>query len=64
MEDFAAGPAPRVGQVVEFTLPDGRALAGTIVDTSPDRVRVDFNPPLHNRSIRVDVRILAVEPPK
>ena len=60
--DFAAGPAPEAGQVVEFTLPDGTPLAGTVLAVGAGRVRVDFNHPLHNRSIRVDVRILSIEP--
>lgn len=61
VSDFGDAGPPEVGSVMEFALPDGRLLSGTIESVEADSVAVDFNHPLHARSIRVDVRILAVE---
>jgi len=49
------------GQVVEFTLPNGQTLAGTILSFDDDSVEVDFNHPLAGRDLVFEVEIIAVE---
>lgn len=51
------------GQVVAFEAPGGQEVAGILVETEPDRVRVDFNHPLAGRSLQIRARILSVTGP-
>jgi len=50
------------GQLVAFEAPGGQELAGLVLETHADRVRVDFNHPLAGQSLQMRVRILAVAP--
>ncbi|MBS4098639.1 MAG: FKBP-type peptidyl-prolyl cis-trans isomerase [Sulfuricella sp.] len=51
---------PPTGSLVEFTQPDGSALAGLVTDISGDQVTVDFNHPLSDCAVRFEVEVLAV----
>lgn len=49
------------GVIMEFTLPNGDTLPGTILEADGERVRIDFNHPLAGHTVRYRVRILAVD---
>lgn len=51
------------GQVVAFETPGGQEVAGILLETEPDRVRVDFNHPLAGRSLQIRVQILSFTDP-
>ena len=51
------------GQIIGFTGADGEELAGAIIETEGDHVKVDFNHPLAGREIEFEVHILTVENP-
>jgi len=51
------------GQIVGFTGENGEELAGAIIETGDEQVKVDFNHPLAGREIEFEVHILAVENP-
>ncbi|HED19819.1 MAG TPA: peptidylprolyl isomerase [Gammaproteobacteria bacterium] len=51
------------GQIIGFTSEDGEEVAGAIVETGDEYVKVDFNHPLAGREIEFEVHILAVENP-
>ncbi|MFQ5642388.1 MAG: peptidylprolyl isomerase [Thiogranum sp.] len=51
------------GQIVGFTGEDGEEVAGAIIETGDDYVKVDFNHPLAGREIEFEVHVLAVENP-
>lgn len=59
LEEFPAGLPPEPGQLLEFTLPSGETLAGTVLAIEGGRVRVDFNHPLAGCDIVFDVELLA-----
>jgi len=59
--DFAESPEP--GQILGFTLPDGRETPGAILSVEEKTVRVDFNHPLAGRDLVFRVAILAVTLP-
>jgi len=49
------------GLVMDFTVPNGDSLLGSIVEVSEDNVTVDFNHPLAARDIIFMVDIVSVE---
>jgi FKBP-type peptidyl-prolyl cis-trans isomerase SlpA len=51
-------PAP--GQLLEFSLPSGETLAGTVISVDGDAVRVDFNHPLAGCDLVFEVELLAI----
>lgn len=51
------------GQVIAFETPGGQELAGILVETDADRVRVDFNHPLAGRSLQIRANIISVSDP-
>ena len=51
------------GVVMEFSLPSGEQVPGTIIELRDDSVMVDFSHPLANREILFDVEVLEVQPP-
>lgn len=51
---------PPVGSLVEFTQPDGSALAGLLTAIEGDTVTVDFNHPLSDCAVRFEVEVLAI----
>ncbi len=52
------------GVIMEFSLPNGETLPGTILEADDQRVRIDFNHPLAGETVRYRVRILSVEEPE
>ncbi|MFV2056443.1 MAG: peptidylprolyl isomerase, partial [Thiohalomonadales bacterium] len=49
------------GMVVEFTVPNGEPVLGTICELDGDHVDVDFNHPLAGRAINFEVEIFSVK---
>lgn len=52
-----------VDDLVEFNLPNGDTVAGTVRAINEDTLLVDFNHPLAGMNIQFIVNVLAVEPP-
>lgn len=50
----------QVGQVIEFSSPEGASYSGLVQQIEGGAARVDFNHPLAGRSIRFEVEVLAV----
>ena len=61
--DFPPRLALNRGHVIAFDAPGGQEVAGILVETEPDRVRVDFNHPLAGRSLQIRAQILSVTGP-
>lgn len=60
LAEFPDPLAPAPGQLLEFTLPGGDTLAGTVVAVDGDRVRVDFNHPLAGCDVVFEVEVVAI----
>ncbi len=52
-----------VDDLVEFNLPNGDTVAGTVRAINEDTLLVDFNHPLAGMNIQFIVNVLSVEPP-
>lgn len=52
----------QVGHTVDFGLPNGQILHGTILSVDDTEVQVDFNHPLAGLPVEFEVRVLAIEP--
>ena len=61
--EFAADNELQPGLILEFSIPNGESLPGTIVEFDDDTVKVDFNHPLAGQTVRFSVRIIKVENP-
>jgi FKBP-type peptidyl-prolyl cis-trans isomerase 2 len=59
-QDIPPGMHLEPGTLVEFELPNGQTLAGSIIDVGPDGVRVDFNHPLADCPIEFEVEVMAI----
>lgn len=59
-EEFPEQLAPAPGQLLEFSLPSGETLAGTVISVSDEAVRVDFNHPLAGCDVVFEVELLAI----
>lgn len=46
---------------VEFTLPNGQTLNGSVLEIGPESVRIDFNHPLAGLPVVFEVQILAAD---
>ena len=46
---------------VDFTLPNGQTVTGSVLEIGADHVRVDFNHPLAGLPVTFEVKILAIE---
>jgi len=57
-DQVARGTPLQPGSLVEFTLPDGQTLAGKILETGAENMRVDFNHPLADLAIEFEVEIM------
>lgn len=60
--DFPADMELEVGSGVEFELPNGQTLSGSVLAIDDDGVRVDFNHPLAGLPVNFEVQILALIP--
>jgi len=59
--DFPAEMDLQAGQVIGFTLPDGREVPGLVLEVSTVEVVVDFDHPLAGRELDIEVEILAID---
>ncbi len=63
--DFAAHLATdmvlEVDGGVDFSLPNGQVLTGSVLEIGTDTVRIDFNHPLAGLPVTFEVKILAIE---
>jgi FKBP-type peptidyl-prolyl cis-trans isomerase SlpA len=58
--DFPADMALSVDDGVDFTLPNGQTLTGTVLELDSESVQVDFNHPLAGLPVQFEVKILAI----
>lgn len=59
-QDIPPGMQLEPGTLVEFELPNGQTLAGSILDIGPEGVKVDFNHPLANCAIEFEVEVMGI----
>jgi FKBP-type peptidyl-prolyl cis-trans isomerase SlpA len=60
--DFPAHLDLEPGHGVEFQLPNGQSMMGTVLGLEQDVVQVDFNHPLAGLPVTLEVQILGIEP--
>lgn len=60
-EDIPPGMQLEPGTLVEFELPNGQTLAGSILAVGPEGVKVDFNHPLADCPIEFEVEVVSIE---
>jgi FKBP-type peptidyl-prolyl cis-trans isomerase SlpA len=60
-EDIGDGISFEPGTWREFSLPNGQRLAGLVLETDSDRVKVDFNHPLAGWPITLEIEVIAIE---
>jgi FKBP-type peptidyl-prolyl cis-trans isomerase SlyD len=58
---FPAGTKYVKGNLIQAQGPDGKQVAGTIVEANAEKVVVDFNHPFAGKSLDIEVKILSVE---
>lgn len=58
-ERFCVQP-PELGQLVEFTLEDGKQLTGIVIGIEAETIIVDFNHILAGKKIEFEVEILSI----
>lgn len=61
-DDFPSSLELDVNGGVDFALPNGQAVSGSVLEIDADNVRVDFNHPLAGLPVNFEVQILAIEP--
>ncbi len=61
MADFPTGMAMEPGFRVEFSLPNGQTMFGTVLELAAENVKVNFNHPFAGLPVEFEVRILAIE---
>lgn len=59
--DFPTGTELAPDHQVDFELPNGQILVGTILAVADDSVRIDFNHPLAGLPIEFEVHVLAIQ---
>jgi len=59
--EFTVGEPPIPGHGVEFPLPNGETLIGTVVAVAADTVTVDFNHPLAGLAVELDIELLDIQ---
>lgn len=57
--EFPADMPLEPGLMVEFEMPNGQTMAGTILEIGPDAIKVDFNHPLADCPIEFEVEVEA-----
>ncbi|MEW6676470.1 MAG: peptidylprolyl isomerase [Pseudomonadota bacterium] len=60
--DFPDGMDLAPGHGVQFDLPNGQSMMGTVLELGENSVKVDFNHPLAGLPVTLEVQILSVEP--
>jgi len=58
--DLPADTTFEVGTLVEFSMPNGQTLAGHILEIGDDSIKVDFNHPLADLPIELEVEVQAI----
>ncbi len=53
-------PSPEVGELIEFSLPDGRQTEGQVLSVFDDNMEVDFNHPYVGRDLVVKIHIESI----
>lgn len=51
----------KLGHTVDFSLPNGQTLHGTLLHLTDSEVEIDFNHPLAGLPVEFEVQILAIE---
>ena len=59
-QDIPSGMQLEPGTLVEFELPNGQTLAGSILEITPEGVKVDFNHPLADCPIEFEVEVARI----
>jgi FKBP-type peptidyl-prolyl cis-trans isomerase SlpA len=59
--DFHADMELAPGHGVQFDLPNGQSMMGTVLELGEDAVKVDFNHPLAGLPVTLEVQIIAIE---
>jgi len=62
LTDFPEHMELEPGVIIEFALPSGEPVPGTVTELRGDEVVVDFNHPLAGHEITFDVEVLAIDP--
>jgi FKBP-type peptidyl-prolyl cis-trans isomerase SlpA len=62
--DFPDDMNVQVGQIIEFTLPEGDEALGSVLEVYDDTVKMDFNHPIAGHEIQFYVQVIEVHPPK
>lgn len=60
-EDIPPGMQLEPGTLVEFELPNGQTLAGSILEVGPQGVKVDFNHPLADCPIEFEAEVISIQ---
>jgi FKBP-type peptidyl-prolyl cis-trans isomerase 2 len=60
-QDFPVDLVLEPDNLVEFTLPNGQTLAGTIMEIRQDGIKVDFNHPLADCPIEFEVEVVNIQ---
>lgn len=59
-QDIPAGMQLEPGTLVEFEMPNGQTLAGSILEVNPEGVKVDFNHPLADCPVEFEVEVIRI----
>ncbi len=54
----------KVGQIIEFSQPDGDEVLGAILEVDDEIVKVDFNHPIAGHTIQFRIKVLEVSAPE
>jgi FKBP-type peptidyl-prolyl cis-trans isomerase 2 len=60
LAQFGDDISPRPGALIEFSLPNGDTLAGTVKEVTPEHAVMDFNHPLSDCPILFEVEAIAL----
>lgn len=63
LTDFPADMDVQPKMLIEFALPNGSRLPGTVLERTENEVVVDFNHPLCGCPVRFEVRVLEIRRP-
>lgn len=64
LDRFPADMVVEPGALIEFSLPNGSRLAGTVLEKTQDEAVVDFNHPLCDCPVLFEVEVLAIRRPE
>lgn len=64
LTDFPAGMQVEAQALMEFSLPNGTTLPGTVLEKTESEAVVDFNHPLCDCPVQFEVEVLAIRRPE